>query len=58
MENGYKRVSGNSNIVFEHPLRALVICNEENDPGYSPDISMDLDDNPVLMNWMFVKKKK
>ena len=58
MKNGYKRVSGNSNIAFDYPLRALVISNEETEPGFDPEISMYLNENPILVNWMYIRKNK
>ena len=58
MENGYKRVSGNSNIAFGYPLRALIISNDLDDPDFTPDIGMDLDDEATFNNWMYIRKKR
>lgn len=58
MADGYKRVSGNSNIAFDYPLRALIISSDFEDPDFSPDISMSLDDDSVFSNWMYIRKRR
>ncbi len=54
---GYKQVSGNSNIAFETPLRALLI-KDPDATDYAPEISMIMDDNTTFNNWMYIKKQR
>jgi len=58
MADGYKRVSGNSNIAFDCPLRALIISNELDDIDFSPDIGFDLDNDLTFNNWLYIRKKR
>ena len=58
MKNGYKRVSGNSNIAFNYPLRALVITNDLDNVNFQPDIGLSLDDDSIFNNWMYIRKKR
>ena len=58
MEKGYIRVTGNSNIAFNYPLRALVITTDDYEPDYEPDISTDLTEEISFNNWMYIRKKK
>jgi len=57
MRNGYKRVSGNSNVAFEYPLRALVISSDE-EYDFSPDIGINLDEERTFNNWMYIRKRR
>ena len=58
MEKGYIRVTGNSNIAFEYPLRALVISNDLNESDYEPDISSNLEEDTIFSNWMYIRKRQ
>jgi hypothetical protein len=58
MEKGYIRVTGNSNIAFNYPLRALVISSDLNETDYEPDISSDLEDDIIFNNWMYIRKRQ
>jgi hypothetical protein len=58
MISGYKQVSGNSNIAFNYPLRALIIKNDPEYYDYSPEISMTIESETTFRNWMYVRKKR
>ena len=58
MEKGYIRVTGNCNIAFNYPLRALIITNSDYEPDFEPDISNTLDDEMSFNNWMYIRKKR
>ncbi len=57
MEKGYIWVTGNSNIAFNYPLRALVITNNSDVADFEPDISSCLDEDLCFNNWMYIRKK-
>ena len=57
MVKGYIRVTGNSNVAFDYPLRALVISNYPEETNYAPDISTSLEDEIIFNNWMYIRKK-
>ena len=58
MEKGYIRVTGNSNIAFDYPLRALIISNDLNDTDYEPAISSKLEEDIFFNNWMYIRKRE
>ena len=58
MVKGYIRVTGNSNIAFDYPLRALVISNNLEESDFEPDIGTDLEDDLIFNNWMYLRRKK
>ncbi len=58
MINGYKQVSGNSNIAFDYPLRALIIKSDPDSYDHSPGISMAIESETTFNNWMYVRKNK
>jgi hypothetical protein len=58
MTSGYKQVSGNSNVAFEYPLRALLIRNNSDAQDFSPEISMSLENDVTFNNWMYVRKNR
>jgi hypothetical protein len=58
MVKGYIRVTGNSNIAFRYPLRALVISNNIEDADFEPNISTTLDEDTSFNNWLYLRKKK
>lgn len=58
MVKGYIRVTGNSNVAFNYPLRALVISNYTDENDYEPNISTNLEDEIIFNNWMYIRKKR
>ena len=58
MVKGYIRVTGNSNIAFDYPLRALVISNNLEESDFEPDIGTDLEEDLIFNNWMYLRRKK
>jgi hypothetical protein len=58
MEKGYIRVTGNSNIAFVYPLRALVITKTPDEDDFEPDISTDLEGDMSFNNWMYIRKQR
>ena len=58
MVKGYIRVTGNSNVAFNYPLRALVISNYKDETDFEPDISTSLEDEVIFNNWMYIRKKR
>ncbi|WP_455392710.1 hypothetical protein [[Eubacterium] cellulosolvens] len=58
MINGYIRVTGNSNIAFDYPLKALLISNNLQEADFEPDISSSLEEDLIFNNWMYVRKKR
>ena len=58
MVNGYRRVTGNSNIAFNYPLRALLISNNVEENNFEPDISSSLEEEVIFNNWMYLRKRR
>jgi len=58
MEKGYIRVTGNSNIAFGYPLRALVITKTSDEDNFEPNISSDLEGDISFSNWMYIRKQR
>ena len=54
---GYKQVSGNSNVVFDKPIIALLIRDPDS-PDFSPEISSILDEDSTFNNWMYIRKSQ
>jgi hypothetical protein len=55
---GYKQVSGNSNVAFEYPLKALLIKNDSETPDFSPEISIFFEEDATFNNWMYIRKNR
>ena len=54
MANRYKWVSGNNNVVFDAPLRALVIASEDGENELPQDFEYDR----MFNNWMYIRKRR